>query len=80
MSDPAATFHGHLLEAYTELFKCDANYRFVGTRTTPADLARDMVQALAKGSASLEGEGIKRACRAVGIKPTRKAVMTYLNG
>jgi hypothetical protein len=39
-----------------------------------------MVQALASGTANIEGEGIRRACRAVGIKHTRKAIRDYLAG
>ncbi len=78
MADPLSTFRAHLFSAYTDLFKCDPAYAFVGTRTTPADLADRMVQALASGTANIEGEGIRRACRAVGIKHTRKAIRDYL--
>jgi hypothetical protein len=80
MTDSLSTFRAHLLSAYTDLLQYDPAYALAGARTTPTDLADRMVQALANGTANIEGEGIRRACRAVGIRQTRKAIRDYLTG
>jgi hypothetical protein len=46
--------------------------------STPESLAKKMTLGLADGSASKDGEGIKRTCKALGIKHTYKAIHAYL--
>jgi hypothetical protein len=74
-----ATFESHLVDAYKELFASDPEYAYAAARTTPARLARKMAAVLVTGAANKDGEGIKRACKAVGIKHTYKAIRDYLN-
>jgi hypothetical protein len=64
--------------AYTDLFRTDPEYGFSASRTTPGALAAKMTAGLVTGSANKDGEGIKRACKACGIKQTYKAIKTYL--
>lgn len=66
--------------AYTDLFANDPDYAYAAARNTPAQLAAKMTAGLATGSAHHVGDGIKRACKAVGIKHTAKAVREYLAG
>lgn len=74
-----AIFELHLQRAYTDLFANNSEYSFVASRTTPSELAFKMTLLLAKRKASKDGEGVKRACKAVGIKHTYKAIVVYLN-
>ncbi len=72
-------FESHLKDAYIDLFQNDADYSYAAARKTPAELASLMTVSLARGEANLEGKGITRACKAVGIKKTRKAIKEFLN-
>lgn len=74
-----AIFELHLQRAYTDLFANDPQYSYSAARTTPSELAYKMTLSLAKGEANKDGDGIKRACKAVGIKYTYKAISEYLN-
>lgn len=67
-----------LTDAYTDLFVNDASYAFSAARTTPANLAVKMTNGLMSGDANKDGEGIKRACKAVGIAHTYKAIRAFL--
>lgn len=73
------TFENHLRAAYEDLFVNDPEYNYVSERTTPQELASKIVVLLADGNANKDGKGIKRACKAVGIKHTYKAIKEYLN-
>ena len=74
-----ATFESHLVDAYRDLFDNDPEYAYAASRTTPTELACKMAAGLATGAANKDGDGIKRACKAVGIKHTYKAIQHYLN-
>lgn len=65
--------------AYRDLFVNDPKYAYAASRTTPEALAVKMTDSLASGSANLDGEGIKRACKACGVKQTYKALRSFLN-
>lgn len=73
-----ATFESHLVDAYKDLFANDPEYAYAASRVTPTELAYKMSVGLATGEANKDGEGIKRACKAVGIKHTYKAIRDYL--
>lgn len=45
--------------------------------TQPEVLALRMTVGLARGSANKDGDGIKRACKACGIKHTYQAIRAY---
>lgn len=89
-----AKFEAALEAAYTELFGKHPDYLHHGQpqtihgntgstvlpSLTPHALAVKMAAGLATGSAHHVGEGVKRACKAVGIKYTRKAIVAYLKG
>lgn len=64
--------------AYVDLFANDPEYAYSASRTTPKALASTMASYLMKGDANKEGEGIKRACKACGIKQTYKAISAFL--
>ncbi len=71
-------FQTALTDAYKDLFANDPEYAYSASRTTPEALAVKMTAGLATGAANKDGTGIKRACKAVGIKPTWAAIRAYL--
>lgn len=72
-------FIAELTAAYTLLFNSDPEtYSIAAARYTPAALAEKMTMALKKRDANKDGEGIKRACKACGIKYTYSAIEKYL--
>lgn len=72
-------FQAELEKAYQDLFANDPEYAYARARTTPAALAAKMAAGLADSSANKDGAGIKRACKACGIKQTYKAIGEYFN-
>ena len=72
-------FNQELASAYVKLFE-KPEYAFVAASKTPQELADKMTSAFIEGSASNDGDGIKMACKACGIKTTYKAINTYLKG
>ena len=68
-----------LTTAYQHLFTT-SDYTFASARTTPEDLAMKMADGIYSGGASIEGEGIKRACKACAIKQTFKGVRAFFDG
>jgi hypothetical protein len=73
------TFIKTLEVAYTDLFANNPEYAFAASRGTPAQLAAKMGTCLLTGEANKDGEGIKRACKALGIKHTYAAIRAYLS-
>ena len=73
-------FEIELEAAYRDLFASDPQYHYAAATTTPGALAAKMAESLMKGSASIDGEGIKRACRHFKIKRTKGAILEFLNG
>jgi hypothetical protein len=71
-------FKAALTLAYQDLFATDEEYAYAAARTTPEALAEKMTSGLLTGSANHDGTGIRRACKAVGIKHTRKAIVAFL--
>lgn len=71
-------FTSALESAYVDLFANDPEYAYSASRTTPKALASRMASLLMTGDANKEGEGIKRACKACGIKQTYKALSEFL--
>ena len=67
-----------LTAQYRDLFANDPEYAYSAQRTTPEALAGKMTVGLAKGSANKDGLGIKRTCKALGIKYTYTAIRAYL--
>lgn len=71
-------FQSILADQYRDLFANDPEYAFAAQRTTPDALAEKMTAGLRKGSANKDGDGIKRACKVLGINHTYKAISAYL--
>jgi hypothetical protein len=72
-------FVAALTAAYSDLFVPRAeDYKIATLRHTPASLAESMTMQLGTGSANKDGEGIKRACKACGIKHTYRAIQEFL--
>jgi hypothetical protein len=71
-------FRATLETQYTDLFKLP-EYSYAASLKTPTQLADTMTKALVAGSGSKDGEGIKRACKALSIKHTYKDLTAYLN-
>jgi len=67
-----------LESAYLDLFANDPEYSYGAAVTTPQALALKMASHLVTGDANKDGEGIKRACKACGIKQTYKAISAFL--
>lgn len=74
-----AVFELHLSRVYRDLFANDPDYAYSASVTTPDMLAYKMTLSLAKNEGNKDGEGIKRACKIIGIKHTYKAISEYLN-
>ena len=74
----AQRFQELLTSAYSDLFKNDPEYAFSASRTTPEALAEKMTASLIAGTANKDGEGIKRTCKACGIKQTYSAIKEFL--
>jgi hypothetical protein len=75
----AQQFRDVLAAQYRELFTTP-EYAMAAARMTPEALATRMTDGLISGAASKDGDGIKRTCKALGIKNTYAAIKTYLNG
>ena len=71
-------FVDELTKAYSDLFTNDPEYAYAAARNTPEGLAAKMAAGLAHGTANLDGAGIKRACKACGIRQTYKAIRPFL--
>jgi len=65
--------------AYTDLFANNPKYSYSAYLTTPKALASKMSSHLMTGDANKDGEGVKRACKACGIKQTYKSISEFLN-
>lgn len=70
-------FKAELIKQYHNL-KDDPEYLAVFRWNIPEDLAYKMMPALIRGSASKDGKGINRTCKALGIKHTYKAINDFL--
>ena len=75
----AQTFRDTLAAQYRELFKTP-EYSYSAARMTPEALATRMTDSLLSGTASKNGDGIKRTCKALKIPYTYAAIWAYLNG
>lgn len=64
---------------YRELFATDPDYAYSASKTTPEALARKITDGLHTGSANKDGEGVKRACKVMGIPHTYKAIQAFFN-
>lgn len=72
-------FQNALTLAYRDLFATNSEYTYSAARISPEALALKMTNGLHTGAANKDGEGIKRACIACGIKQTYKAIQAYFN-
>ena len=79
MNTQAHTFRDTLAAQYRELFTT-AEYAMAASRMTPEALATRMTDGLKAGTASKDGDGIKRTCKALKIPYTYAAIKSYLNG
>ena len=70
-------FKAELIKQYHNL-KDDPEYIAVFSKMTPEDLAEKMMPALIRGSASTDGKGVQRTCKALGIKHTYKGIAEFL--
>lgn len=66
-----------LADQYRQLFE-QPEYALAKARYTPESMAEKFTAGIPAGTASHDGEGIKRACKALGIKYTRKAICEFL--
>lgn len=72
-------FYEVLREQYEELFRTSAEYQYAASVTTPAALARKMTLGLDAGTASEDGEGIRKTCKILQIPHTYKGIREFLN-
>ena len=77
--DNIERFRRTLTANYMELFK-QPDYSLAALRHTPAGLAEKMTNGIMQGTASIDGDGIRRTCKTLGIKPTYKAINQFLGG
>ena len=71
-------FKTKLAEVYQDLFANDPDYSYSSSKCTPQGLSEKMTESLIAGGANKDGEGIKRTCRAFGIKHTYAAIREFL--
>ena len=79
MATNRETFTATLAAQYRDLFALP-DYAMAAARYTPESLAEKMTAGLLVGGSSKDGDGIKRACKALGVKHTYKAIIAYLDG
>ena len=72
-------FERILADQYRDLFANDPEYAYAKSRQTPESLAAIMVGSGATFTANKDGDGIRRTCKALGIKHTYKAINEYLS-
>lgn len=72
-------FQTELTKQYLALYESDPSYEYSRKHITAFDLAEKMTEGLYKGTASKDGEGIKRTCKALKIKVTYKAIQEFLS-
>jgi hypothetical protein len=73
-------FEQTLADCYRELFITDPEYSYSAATISPESLARKITDGLHRGTANKDGEGIKRACKAMGINQSYKAIQAFFNG
>lgn len=73
----ADKFINELSAAYKVLFKLP-DYAMAAKRYEPWDLAEKMAKGLVDGSANKDGDGIRIACKTLGIKHTYAAIREYM--
>ena len=71
-------FKEELRRQYESLYASSEEYAFAKKRRTPSELAEMMTEGLADATANKDGEGIKRTCKALGIKHTYRAIEEFL--
>jgi hypothetical protein len=71
-------FQETLAKHYRELFDTDKEYAYSKLRNTPEQLADKMTLSLITKQGSIEGKGIRRTCKELGIKHTYAGVNAYL--
>ncbi len=67
-----------LTDQYRQLFDTDPEYALAKSRYTPEALALKMAEGLKTGASDKDGTGVKRACKALGLKCTYTALRVYL--
>lgn len=78
MSTSKERFTVILTGQFKHLFTTPA-YAIAAAKTTPEAMAEKFVSGLIDGSAANDGVAVKSTCKALGIKPTYKAIREYLN-
>ncbi len=78
MSTAKYKFTVILADQYQQLFELP-QYTAAARKHLPLGLAEKMVAGILDGTASIDGDGIKRTCKALGIKNTHKAIKEFLN-
>lgn len=80
MSTPSERFAAVLTEQYTYLFEAEpASYGLAKARYTPKELAEKMTENFKAGTASKDGDGIKRTCKVLGIRHTYAAIEAFIS-
>lgn len=77
LTEKQTQFHAELTRQYERLFK-DPDYAFSASTCTSSGLADKMTRAFISGSANKDGNGVKFACKAIGIPYTYKAISAFL--
>lgn len=72
-------FNAALAVAYSDLF-AKPEYAYAAACNTAQELADKMTASFIAGTANKDGEGVKRACKACGIKYTYTGIDTFLGG
>lgn len=76
---PKAVFRAALAAAYAALLDTPKFAIAKSKGFTGSTLADTMMAGLEDGTSDWNGEGVKRACLAVGISHTRKAILAFLH-
>ena len=76
MSTTLDRFVAVLTDQYAQLFETP-EYAIAKARYSPAELARKIALGIDNGTASKDGEGIKRTCKVLGVSHTYKGIRAY---
>ena len=73
----AETFTATLTAQFVELFK-QPKYALAAAKFTPEQMAQTMTEGLKVRGADKSGEGVRMACRVLGLPNTYQAIEAYL--
>ena len=80
MTDTEYRFWIILTNQLEYLFDNDTRYAIVREKNLPSDFAKKIIDGLLDYTADNRGQAVVNTCKALGIKPTYKAIKQFIKG